>query len=333
MDTQKQKKRFIVFSGTGKRQAAKNVALADADLDTRHNCTFTIEDVVTFETVYDCSQQDVHEETAESQLKKLTITYTSVTAQLVAFWLAYFLSAAAAPVVSGSKQKHALTRSSDDTLAGFGFVEGFEGDATDPQKYKDFKVDSLSFTLNRRKNVGLTIVAYGHFVTEDVGGSWTLPACQNLPALKGRDCKLLVDSVDQTALLWTAGITLNNAIPTGDDVFEFDDVNIDELERGEKPTYPLNAQILGSKGDTIYTLGETRTKVPVEFQLGASAADRVNLIAPSTLVKLAATPTVFVGELNRSAVSLEMNPHKDATLGAPVKADAYLSQTEAFLQT
>jgi hypothetical protein len=56
---QKQKKRFIVFSAVGKRQAAKNVAMADADLDTRHNCTYTISNVVTRETVYDCAQTDI----------------------------------------------------------------------------------------------------------------------------------------------------------------------------------------------------------------------------------------------------------------------------------
>ena len=69
MNSQKQKKRFIAFSGTGMRQAAKHVALDDDAIDTRHNCKFTIDDVVTSETVYDCADQDIHDEDTESQMK------------------------------------------------------------------------------------------------------------------------------------------------------------------------------------------------------------------------------------------------------------------------
>lgn len=330
MDTQKQKKRFIVFSGTGKQQNG-NTVLDDADLDTRDNCTFTIEDVVTTETVYDCAQQDIHEETVESQMKMLTVTYTTVTAQIIARWLAYFLSAAAAPITSGGKKKHALTRSTNDELSAFSFVEGFEDDETPAQKYKNFKVDSLAFTLNRRKNVGLTVKAVGHFVTADVGEDFVLPECQNLPALKGKDCGFLMNAVDYSSLLWQAGLSVNNSIPTGDDAFPFNGINVETLERGEKPTYPGNVQILGSKGDAPYALGESRAKEDVQFNFGAGADDRVEVVMPSTMIKLAGTPTVFVGELNRSAIALELNPHKDAGLKAPIKVDAYLAQTAAFL--
>jgi hypothetical protein len=123
------------------------------------------------------------------------------------------LSAAAAPTIVSGKEKHALTRSTDDSLAGFGFIEGFEGDATAAQKYKDFKVDSIAFSFNRRKNVTMTVTAYGNFQTEDVGGGWVEPDCVNNVALKGRDCAILINSVDKSSLLWQAGITLNNAVP------------------------------------------------------------------------------------------------------------------------
>lgn len=330
-DSQKQKERFIVLSGDGKRQAVKHTASADEVFDTRHNCTFTITDVVQSETVYDCGGQDIHNEETESQMKKLVVTYAIVTPQIIALWLAYFLSAAAAPVTAGSQKKHVLTRSADDSLAGFGFIEGFEDDTTPAQKYKDFKVDSLAFTLNRRKNVGLTVTAYGHFETEDVGEDWELPECQNLPALKGRHCEVLINAVEKTSLLWQAGINLNNSIPTGDDVFPFDSVNIDEFERGEKPTYPLTAQIEGSKGNTLYTNAQSRAKQAVVFQLGETGSDNVVLTFPQTMLKLADPSTVFIGELNKSAINLEMTPHKDGTLKAPLKAEFFGSQTTSFL--
>lgn len=331
MDSQKQKKRFISFSGDGKRQAVKNVASADAVFDTRHNCTFVISDVIQSETVYDCAMQDIHNEETESQMKKLVVTYSIVTPQIIAMWLAYLLSAAAAPVTAGSQKKHTLTRSADDSLAGFGFVEGFEDDATAPQKYKDFKVDSLQFGLNRRKNVTLTVTAYGHFETVAVANDYEIPECENLPALKGRHCEVLINAIEKTPLLWQAGITLNNAIPTGDDVFPFDSVNIDEFERGEKPTYPMTAQIEGSKGDALFTDAQNRAKRAVVFQLGLTGSDYVLITFPQTMLKLADPPTVFIGEANKSAINLEMTPHKDATLKTPVKAEFYGAQTAAFL--
>lgn len=328
---QKEKKRFIVFNGIGMIQAANGTAMADADLDTRHNCKFEITDVVQTETVYDCAGEDVFSEDVESQYKLLTVTYTSVTPQIVALWLAYLLSAAAEPVTVSSQEKHILTRSADDALVPFSFIEGFEGDSTPAQKYKDFKVASLAFTFNRRKNVGLVVTAYGNFNTEDVGGGWTLPVCANLPALKGRNCKLLINSVAQTSKLWQGGFTLDNVVPTGDDVFPFDSVDIDDFERGDKPVYPMTAQVEGSKGDTLYTNALARAKQSVVWQLGADGSDNVVITAPSTYLSLASPSTVFVGEISHTAINLAMNPHKDATLGTPIKAEFFGTQQDAFL--
>lgn len=312
-------------------QAANNTAMDDADLDTRHNCEFQISDVIGTETVYDCNGEDVFSEDVESQYKQLTVTYTSVTPQIAAVWLAYLLSAAADPVTVSSQEKHVLTRSADDVLVPFSFIEGFEGDSTPAQKYRDFKVASLAFSFNRRKNVGLVVTAYGNFNTEDVGGSWTLPECENLPALKGRNCKILINAAAQTSKLWQGTVNLDNVVPTGDDVFPFDSVDIDDFERGDKPVYPMTAQIEGSKGDTLYTNAQARAKQAVIWQLGADAADHVILTFPSTQLSLASPPTVFVGEISHTAVNLNLTPHKDATLKTPLKAEFFGEQADAFL--
>lgn len=332
-DTQKQKKRFICFSGIGKQQAAAGTAMADDDIDTRDNCTYTLGNVVQRETVYDCGQTDIYDEPVESRYKKLVITYNAVTAQMIARWVAYLLSAAAAPVVSGSQKKHVLTRSSDDSLAGFSFIEGFEGDTTKAQKYKDAKVDSIAFSLNRRRNVTMTVTVYCHFVSEDVGDLWVEPACSNPTALKSKDCSFTWNSTDLSALLWTLSINLNNAVPTGDDPFPWNSIDISDFERGEKPSYPITAQVLGSRGDQIYTDAEGETKHELQVRLGASGSDNVLMVLPNVLMKLADPSTVFVGEVNKSAVNLDVTPHKDATLTTPLKAEAYLSQAGAFLQT
>jgi hypothetical protein len=272
---QKLRKYFTVLSSTGKRQSAFGTAMADAALDRRHNCTIQVEDVKERETVFDCSQQDIHEETVNSQLKRVTITYASVTAQFILMWLAYFLSAAAAPTgtaqnevqtltvnatggtftlsfdfegltgttsaiafganaatvqaalealrsikegnvvcagtlaggmtitfqgdlakanvplitsnaalltggtgtavivqtTAGGNKYHALTRSTDDDLAHFGVGTGYDSaTAAVPDKLNDLTCESIVITLNKRKNVTLTVVAVGSFETDDLIG-------------------------------------------------------------------------------------------------------------------------------------------------------------------
>lgn len=331
MNTQKLRKRFYVVSGNAKQQSAFNTPLAESDIDTRDNVSLELSTEKQRETVYDCSGQDIFSETVESRLRKAVITYAIITAQIIARELALFLGAAAAPTAAGSFQKHALTRSTNDALPKTSFISGFEDDTvSEPQEYQNFVSESVVINLNHRKNVTATINKTGSFPTIDATG-FVSPACANLPALKGRDCKFSIGGVEYQAELWTATVNLNNHVPTGDDAFPFDSVDISTLERGEKPTYQITAQILGYRGDALFTLAEAETVTAVVIQLGADADDHDILTFPSANVKLANTPTVFIGELNRTAIALEITPHKDATLLTPLKADAYLAQVGAFL--
>jgi hypothetical protein len=174
-------------------------------------------------------------------------------------------------------------------------------------------------------------VLLGRFTPAEMAG-FSEPDCLNLPALKGKDCKIKVNGSYLSDEFWSATLNLNNQVPTGDDAFPFDDIEVGTLERGDKPTYPITMQILGSEGDTIGELCRTRTKVPVEFLLG-NPGNRTSLIYPNVLMKFQSTPKVYVGDLNRSAHAIDAVPHTDATIGAPVRAEAYLDQTDAFLTT
>jgi hypothetical protein len=91
-------------------------------------------------------------------------------------------------------------------------------------------------------------------------------------------------------------------------------------------------QILGSKGDAVYTLCEDEDKVDIDLHLG-KPGDRASVIFPTTLMKFGTNRTQFVGELNRSAIVIDATPHKDATLEAPLRAEGYIDQTTAFLTT
>jgi hypothetical protein len=392
-----------------------------------------LEDVKQREIVYDCSEQDIHDEVVQSQLKRVTIVYTAVTAQIILGWLAYFFSAAAAPTgtaqneqqtvtldatggtftlslsfegktgttsaiahnasaavvqaaleaidrlagnvtvgkagqvftvtfvgqlakanisqmtsnaasltggtgtavvattVIGGNKYHALSRSTDDSLAKFSFATGFEsGTAAHPEEFKDFSVESVNITLPRRKNVRLTVVAVGRFTPEDLAG-FAAPACNNVTALKTADCKAKIDGDWVGEDFWEGNIQLNNNAPVGDDAFGFDGVEIQTVERGEKPTQNFNLQVLGAKGDAVYTKCENESKVAVEVHLGVPG-DRASIIAGNTKLKFGTNRTQYVGEANRTAIQIEGTPHKNGS-SAPVRAEGYIDQTTAFLQS
>ncbi len=238
-------------------------------------------------------------------------------------------TAVVATTTAGSNKYHAATRSTDDQLPKASIGSGYEGNAADPHKFRDLVVESVVVNLNRRKNVTATVTLLGRFTSAEMD-AFSVPDCENLPALKGRNCEVLIDGVYLSEEFWQATITLNNQVPTGDDLFPFDSIEIGNPERGDKPTYPLTMQVLGSEGDTVGEICRLRSKAPVEFRLG-KPGDRCNLIFPNVQMKFASTPRVFVGERNRSAHSIDAVPHKDATLLAPLRAEANIDQTETFL--
>jgi hypothetical protein len=90
----------------------------------------------------------------------------------------------------------------------------------------------------------------------------------NNVALKSRDCEILINSVDLSSLLWQAGINLNNAVPTGDDPFPWNSIDIDEFERGEKPTYPMTGSGPRQPRRYLYTNAEGEAVQQVEVQIG-----------------------------------------------------------------
>lgn len=327
------RKKFLTVSvnSAAKRQSNFTTPLADADFDKRIKVVVEIEDVVTVEDERDCSDVDLVDRSVETQMKRATWTFTKVTPFWIAYYLAFFLGAAGAPTTSGTKKLHALTRSMSDDLPSLGFVDCFEDDTTTAEKFSGFKVESVDIQVPRRKNVTMTVTTLGRFTTTGTT-SFTLPACETLPALKGYECKFKIGSVDYTDLLWNLGISLKNNIPTGEDNFP-NTASLDpsQLERGDQPGYTLAPQLMVRKGHTVHTAAKNRSKQPVVVQFGPDAGENVILTFPNTYLELNARWRQFVGELNQYSTLIDATPMKDATLGTPLKADALLDQTVQML--
>lgn len=428
----KQKRKFMTLSGVFKRQTAFGTPLADVDLDTRHNADITIEEIVDVENVFDCDGDDLVSETLNSRLKRFRISYSSVTPQIIAGWLAMALGTSGAPTgtpanevqtltgdatggtftlsfsfegksgttgaiaynadaptvqaalqtipfltgivacagtisggmtitflgdlqkgnlplvvadptnltggtavvtsaTDGTNKIHQITRSTSDDLPKTSIGIGFKDDSTDPVKQADITVEEITITLAKRRSVTMEVVAVGTFSASEMA-SYTLPDCSNIVGLKSSDCRVAVDDTFYNEDLWNATIRIVNNVPTGDDAFPFDSIDASVLQRGDNPTYPVSLQILGSRGDDIHELAKDRALAPVDFHLG-KVGNRVSIGFPNSRIAFASTPETFVGELNRSAVALEITPFKDSILGTPVEVWANLDQTAQFLAT
>jgi hypothetical protein len=121
--------RFIAFSGIGMIDPANGVT-ADADIDTRHRCTITLEDAVQREIERDCENVDRTDERIVSRVRRLRLNYTSATAQLEALWMAYLLGVAAAPTGSQANEIQTLSRSGTVNAGFFTLSLTLEGRTT-----------------------------------------------------------------------------------------------------------------------------------------------------------------------------------------------------------
>lgn len=122
----KNRKLFISFSPTFKRQSAWDAAMANAELSSRHpQATPTFpSNQFTREETRDCSGEYVIFEEITSRLKRLRFGFNP-SAQLAAGWLALAMGAAAAP--TGSPADEVQTISSTASGGTFRLTFNFEG--------------------------------------------------------------------------------------------------------------------------------------------------------------------------------------------------------------
>lgn len=150
---QRLKRLFVVLSSIFKKQPAFGTALADADLDERHNCTVTFEDVVERETVRDCGGEDVVDEETNTQLKRVRLAYPSITAQRLYGWIVTFLSTAAGATGTAANEVQTITSDADGGAAPFTFA--FEGlSSTTPALAHNITAANFKKALEALESIG-----------------------------------------------------------------------------------------------------------------------------------------------------------------------------------
>jgi len=236
--------------------------------------------------------------------------------------------------VEGSQRLHAMYRSEDDNKVRMGFVLGWDNVTDRVEKYSGFACESFNVTLNRRQPVGLQVSYIGPWDYE-ILDTYTIPDCVTITPMMTEDCKLKVNGAWETSDVNTAAVNFNDNIATDESsAYGFDEVDIQDLERGDQPTYLITASVFGSEVDDLYDLAiNERTQAPVDVQvLLGLPGHRLAILAPKGKVKFQNNKLGNAGTLRKSTLNLDIEPFKDG-VNAPVKANAYVNQSTTFLDT
>ena len=237
-----------------------------------------------------------------------------------------------ASVTNGEQHYFEIERSADDDKVRFSFVLGWTNVTNRAEKYVGFACESFTENLDRRQNVKLSVSVVGPWSPELLT-SFSIPACVSPTAALTADCKIMIDSNWETTDVQTAVDTLNDNVPVdADAAFGFDDVDIQDLERGDQPAYSRSASIFGSEVDHLYDLAlNERTQDPVDYTTHIGMpGNRFSLISDLTKIKFQTNRLGSAGTLNKSTINIDGTPYGDG-VDAPVRAEAYLDQAVNFL--
>ena len=231
----------------------------------------------------------------------------------------------------GTSKTALITRTTLDQTPLFSLIVGFDGDTTNPDKYKDVVVNSVTINgaLRGKATIDLELIGSNDLIEVL---SYVMPACVNQDPIYTKDCRIEVDGTFESENLRQFTYTYSNNIFSGDDAFPYDDIDVVRLEHGDR-TSSFTFSVYGSKGDALYTLAEEEQTVPVNMYVGP-IVNRVKINAPKTKVKLQDDPITFAGEALRSSIEIIATPHYDqATAGTPDNVIYYGPETTTLLAT
>lgn len=229
----------------------------------------------------------------------------------------------------GTSITELITRTTDDQTPLTSLIVGFDGDDTDPEKYKDIVVNSVTVRGALRGKVSIEIEVLGSADLISVP-SYDIPDCINIDPIYTRDCRMRIGSDFQSENIREFSYTYSNNIFSGDDAFPYDDIDVVRLEHGDR-TSSFTLSVYGSRGDDLFTLAEAETDEVVDLFVGPPV-NRVQINAPVARVRLEDNPITFAGEALRSAMGILITPFFDQdTAGTPDNVIYYGPETVTFL--
>lgn len=239
---------------------------------------------------------------------------------------------AVAGTTNGDQNKHVGSRSTGTQKVRFSFALGWDNVSDRVEKYVGYVCESFQPKLDRRQNVSLSVTVIGPWEPEIVT-DFSIPDCVNITPLRTDDCKIEINSAWETPDVNTERYNLNDNVPTDEtSAYGFDEVDVQDLERGDTPAYSITAGIFASEVDAIYQLAyNERTQDPVDYRTHfGQPGNRFSLLSPGTKIKFQDQRMTAAGALRKSVVQITGTPFKIDS-NPPISWEAYLDQSTAFL--
>lgn len=231
----------------------------------------------------------------------------------------------------GANKTHLITRTTSETPVKFSLVSGFDGATGGAKLYKNLVVGTVTIRATKRGKVTITVVAYGS-ANYEILNDFVMPECENIAPIMAADCRLKVAGSFVTDDLREFSYTYSNGIdPNDPDNFPFDDIDIAELERGDR-TSVFTFQLSGN--DTTALFGSMENpdgfKAAVELHIG-QPGERVSVISTNSQLELDDQPVAFVGTKNKSAFNVTATPTPDDSTGIVDRVVYHGAATTQFL--
>src|SRR5688500_17175792 len=101
---------FLAVSGIGKKQSAFGSFMADADLDTKENCSIEHDLEIEYGQELNCEQRDLIGEPVERRLRRFRFVFNNPTPQTIFRWICYKEGSVTAPTGTPADEVQTLTR-------------------------------------------------------------------------------------------------------------------------------------------------------------------------------------------------------------------------------
>lgn len=208
---------------------------------------------------------------------------------------------------------------------------GFRDSDKRPTIFKNVVVNALRCRGSARQAMVATVEFIGSADLQPASGLFVLPPCQDIIPVRFPDCQLLLNGVDQSALMRNVEYYYQNDILTGDHPFTGASVDAARFETADRRPSGTNFGLLGEPGDPTYIQAEAKSIMPVALRVGPVGRN-VTFNTPAAALRFGTPRVGFDGEARESLLNLQAQPRwLSAVAGVPSNVVAYTDQDSAYL--
>lgn len=236
-----------------------------------------------------------------------------------------------APGVAGSGAVQNISLTPGFSLPLLTLYVGFRDSDKPPTVFKNVVVNSIRFRGSARQNIVATVEFIGSADLQPASDLFVLPPCQNIVPVQFANSRLLLNAVNQSALMRNFECFFSNNVLTGDHPFTGAGIDATRFESADRRDYGVNFGLLGEPRDPLYNQAQAKSIMPMALGLGPVGHD-LQFNVPAGALRFGTPRVGFDGEARESILNLQGQPRWFAGLaGVPINATARTDQAAAFL--